>query len=98
MARYGVIAKVKQRAPTLFVNYNFGAPSEKFRPFVGLGLNYTQFFDATLLTASNDIVTGGPTKLKLKESFGLAGQIGIRYQYDDRWSVTQRDRYRKSKD
>ncbi|MBY0571640.1 MAG: outer membrane beta-barrel protein [Burkholderiaceae bacterium] len=87
MGPYGVIAKVKQRAPTLFVNYNFGAPSEKIRPFVGLGLNYTQFFDATT-TPSNDIATGGPTKLSLKESFGLAGQVGIKYQFDDRWSVT----------
>ncbi|MBC3871317.1 OmpW/AlkL family protein [Undibacterium oligocarboniphilum] len=83
---YGVIAKVKQRAPTVFINYNFGAASDTFRPYVGLGLNYTQFFDATA-TASNNIATGGPTKIDLKESFGLAAQIGARYKINERWSL-----------
>ena len=87
LAAYGVIAKVKQRAPTLFVNYNFGAPTNTWRPFVGLGLNYTQFFDANA-TASNNIATGGPTKIELKDSYGLAGQAGINYKISDRWSVS----------
>lgn len=86
MAPYGVIAKVKQRAPTVFVNYNFGAPGDKLRPFVGLGVNYTQFFDANS-TASNNIATGGPTKIDLSESFGLAGQLGLSYKLADRWSL-----------
>ncbi|MCH8619910.1 OmpW family outer membrane protein [Undibacterium sp. TS12] len=84
LAPYGVIAKVKQRAPTLFVNYNFGAPTNTWRPFVGLGVNYTQFFDATS-TASGDIATGGPTKIELKDSYGLAGQAGVNYKIDERW-------------
>lgn len=87
LAPYGVIAKVKQRAPTVFANYNFGAPEDKLRPFVGLGVNYTQFFDATA-TASNNIASGGPTKIDLKESFGLAGQMGISYKLADRWSLS----------
>ncbi|NDI85941.1 OmpW/AlkL family protein [Undibacterium crateris] len=87
LAPYGVIARVKQRAPTVFVNYKFGAPSSSFRPFVGLGINYTQFFDAKT-TPLNDIAVGGPTKLNLTSSFGLAAQVGATYQLNERWSVT----------
>jgi len=83
---YGIIAKVKQRAPTAFINYNFGDVTNKFRPFVGLGVNYTQFFDATS-TPLGDIATGGPTKIQLKESYGFAAQIGASYKFTDRWSI-----------
>lgn len=87
LAPYGVISKVKQRAPTLFVNYSFGKPTDSWRPFVGLGLNYTQFFDAKS-TAAGNIASGGPTKIDLKDSIGLAGQMGVKYQFNERWSVT----------
>ncbi|MFZ6657158.1 OmpW/AlkL family protein [Undibacterium sp. TJN19] len=86
LAPYGVISKVKQRAPTFFINYNFGEATNTWRPFVGLGFNYTQFFDAKS-TAIGNIATGGPTKIDLKDSFGLAGQAGINYRINDRWSV-----------
>lgn len=86
LAPYGIIAKVKQRAPTAFINYNFGDASNKFRPFVGLGVNYTQFFDATS-TPLGDIATGGPTKIQLKESYGFAAQIGASYKLSERWSI-----------
>ncbi|MFZ6772683.1 OmpW/AlkL family protein [Undibacterium sp. SXout7W] len=86
LAAYGITAKVKQRAPTAFINYNFGDVTNKFRPFVGLGVNYTQFFDATS-TPLGDIATGGPTKIQLKESYGFAAQIGASYKFTDRWSI-----------
>lgn len=87
LAPYGITAKVKQRAPTFFLNYNFGSASNKFRPYVGLGLNYTQFFDATSTPVGN-IATGGPTKISLSESFGVAAQLGLTYKIDEKWSVT----------
>jgi outer membrane protein len=86
LAPFGVTAQVKQRAPTVFVNYNFFEPTAKFRPFVGLGLNYTEFFDANS-TASGNIATGGPTKIDLTESWGAAAQIGASYKLADRWSL-----------
>ncbi|MEB0139192.1 MULTISPECIES: OmpW/AlkL family protein [unclassified Undibacterium] len=82
---YGVTAQVKQRAPTAFINYNFFDPTSKFRPFVGLGLNYTQFFDANSTTSGN-LATGGPTKIDLTSSWGAAAQVGFSYKFADRWS------------
>lgn len=86
LAPFGVISKVKQAGPTLFVNYNFGAPESKFRPFVGLGINYTHFYDAES-TASGNLASGGPTKIELSDSWGPAAQLGANYKLTDNWSV-----------
>lgn len=87
LAPYGVIAEVKQMAPTVFLNYNFGDASDSFRPFVGVGLNYTKFIDRETTPISR-IATGGPTSIKLTDSFGVAAQIGVNYKLTDRWVIT----------
>ncbi|MES2071835.1 MAG: OmpW family outer membrane protein [Pseudomonadota bacterium] len=84
LAPFGVLAKVKQRAPTVFINYNFGEESNAFRPFFGLGFNYTQFYDARA-TASNNLAAGGPTQVRLADSMGWAAQVGAKYNVTDRW-------------
>lgn len=86
LAPFGVVSKVKQAGPSLFVNYNFGAANSKFRPFVGLGINYTRFYDAES-TASGNLASGGPTKLELSDSWGPAAQLGASYKLADNWSV-----------
>lgn len=86
LAPFGVLTKVKQAGPTLFINYNFGPPENKFRPFVGVGINYTRFYDAES-TASGNLASGGPTKVELTDSWGPAAQVGASYKIDERWSV-----------
>jgi outer membrane protein len=86
LAPFGVVSKVKQAGPTLFVNYNFGAPDSKFRPFIGLGINYTRFYDGES-TASGNLASGGPTKIELSDSWGPAAQIGASYKLAQNWSV-----------
>lgn len=81
------VAKVRQVAPTLFLNYKFGDANSQWRPFVGLGLNYTNF-DKRTSTAANNALNGGPTDIRLTDSWGLAGQVGLSYRIDERWSVT----------
>ena len=80
-------AKVRQVAPTVFANYRFGDGNSQIRPFVGLGVNYTRF-DNTESTPVNDAINGGPTTLKLKDSFGLALQLGVTAKLGGPWSVT----------
>lgn len=82
-----VIQQVKQVAPTLFVNYKFGDSNSTWRPFVGLGINYTRFTDATS-TPTNDAVNGGATSVSLTDSRGLAAQVGLTYKVSGPWSVT----------
>jgi outer membrane protein len=83
---FGQISSVKQVAPTVFVNYHFGAPEARLRPFVGLGLNYTHFTDARG-TASGDAASGGPSRIELDDSWGAAVHAGASWAIDKRWSV-----------
>lgn len=82
-----IISKVTQIAPALFVNYKFGDAGNALRPFLGLGVNYTKF-DPAKTTAANDAINGGPTRIKLSDSWGLAWQAGVTYQIDKKWSVS----------
>ena len=70
----GKVGSTKHLPPTLSVQYHFGAPDAKVKPFVGAGVNYTWFF-------SED--TTGPlagTKLGLDNSWGAAVHAGIDFK------------------
>jgi outer membrane protein len=70
IAFLGKVSSVKQAAPTLFVNYHFGDDSATWRPFVGLGVNYTRFYDAKSEYGQN---------IELSDSVGPAAQLGLSY-------------------
>lgn len=80
------IAKVRQLAPTLFLNYQFGAADSTWRPFVGLGVNYTKF-DKRESTAAGNGLNGGPTDIRLSDSWGLAAQVGLSYRMNSQWTL-----------
>ena len=64
----------KQLPPTLSLQYHFGAPDAKIKPFVGAGVNYTWFFGED---------TTGPlagSKLSLDNSWGAALHAGIDFK------------------
>lgn len=82
-----VISKVRQVAPTLFLNYKFGTSNSAYRPFVGLGMNFTRFDNAES-TAANDTVNGGPTTIRLTDSKGVAMQVGVTAKLSGPWSLT----------
>ncbi len=78
----GDIADTKHLPPTLMVQYYFGEPQSKFRPYVGAGLNYTIFFDEGFNNKAKNV---GLTDLKLDDSFGLAANVGLDYMINDQW-------------
>ncbi|MDD0816172.1 outer membrane beta-barrel protein [Curvibacter sp. HBC28] len=80
------IARIRQLAPTVFLNYSFGDSSSALRPFVGLGLNYTRF-DERRSTPTGNSLNGGPTDIQLSDSWGLAAQVGLDYRINDKWSI-----------
>jgi len=80
------IGSTKHLPPTLSLQYHFN-PDSSFQPYVGLGLNYTNFFSEE---------TTGPiegTDLSLSDSWGLAGQIGFDYMMNDQWFFNADVRY-----
>ncbi|ELB2028074.1 outer membrane protein OmpW [Vibrio parahaemolyticus] len=76
------IADTKHLPPTLMVQYYFGEPQSKFRPYVGAGLNYTIFFDEGFNSTGK---AAGLSDLKLDDSFGLAANVGVDYMINDQW-------------
>ena len=83
----GVVGSTKQLPPTFSVQYYFN-PAQKFRPYVGVGLNYTIFFNDSF-----DAPVGVGTDLEIDDSFGLAAQVGFDYDIDDKWFVSADVRY-----
>ncbi|MGR3758774.1 OmpW/AlkL family protein [Roseobacteraceae bacterium NS-SX3] len=66
----------KQLPPTLSVNYHFPTAG-KVKPFVGLGLNYTTFFDEQSPLGT----------LELDDSFGVAVNAGADFQVSDKGAL-----------
>lgn len=64
--------------PTLMLQYHF-TDLGAFKPYVGVGVNYTVFF--------NEKAKGGFTSFDLKDSFGLALQVGFDYMIDKNWGI-----------
>ncbi|WP_341504120.1 OmpW family outer membrane protein [Gallaecimonas sp. GXIMD4217] len=81
------VGKTKHLPPTLSVQYRFN-PGQDFRPYVGLGLNYTTFFDEKVdgeLAGTLDALgLTGSKELELDDSFGLAAQVGFDWNINDK--------------
>ncbi|RZI60932.1 OmpW/AlkL family protein [Roseateles sp. L2-2] len=86
LANAGQIAVVRQMPPTAFVNYHLGEWLPKFHPFVGAGVNYT-YFEKKRSTPTGDAISGGPTRITLENSWGLAAHAGFTVAYTKQWSL-----------
>ncbi len=81
-----LIARVRWLAPTALVEYQFFDDSSSWRPYVGIGVNYTSFYDRRS-TLAGDEASGGPTRISLTNSVGPAGTIGISWHPLQHWEV-----------
>lgn len=74
-------ADIKHLPPTVSaVYYPMGADSA-FQPYVGIGINYTTFFDEDVSSDLEDLL--GEGSVELDDSFGLAFQVGCDYMVSD---------------
>lgn len=74
-----------QLPPTLTFNYFLGDANSTIRPYVGLGVNYTTFFDKSLSSqARNELGANG---LDIDDSFGIAYRAGVDWSLDDNWML-----------
>lgn len=79
------IGSVKHLPPTLSVQYYFAQPQSAIQPYVGLGVNYTIFFDEQL---SSEAKSGlGASDLQLDNSLGLAVEVGLDWALNSHWLV-----------
>lgn len=83
LGEHGKIAETKHLPPTLVAQYYFGDAQSKLRPYIGAGVNFTNFFDNEF---TNDL-NGALTDLSMSNSWGLAAQVGLDYQINDSWLI-----------
>jgi outer membrane protein len=81
-----VIATARWLAPTLLFEYKFLSENSKWRPYIGAGVNYTTFYDRDS-TAQGNAASGGPTKLSLTPSWGVAGTVGLAHNIKNNWNA-----------
>jgi outer membrane protein len=81
IAALGEVAETKQLPPTVTAQWHF-IPQGSIRPFVGLGVNYTNFFSEDTKGA----LAG--SSLKLDDSWGLAGELGVDIDVGSNWFVS----------
>jgi outer membrane protein len=79
-----VISTARWFAPSLLLNYKFLDDTAALRPYVGIGVNYTNFFSRQS-TAAGNAVTGGPTSISLPSSVGPLADVGLSYRITDRF-------------
>jgi outer membrane protein len=73
--------------PTVLANYTFGDTSAKFRPFVGLGVNRTEY-STNKINPTTPATLGGPTTLSIEDSTGFIAQIGFHYNFTPNLFIT----------
>ncbi len=79
------LGSFKHLPPTLTAKYNF-MPGQDFRPYVGIGLNFTFISDVKLSVPAAASPTGAALPLDLdSSSVGFAGQLGFDYKFADHW-------------
>ncbi|WP_049623444.1 OmpW/AlkL family protein [Frateuria defendens] len=79
-------ATTKQLPPTLGINYHF-LPNAEVSPFVGVGLNYTYFYD----TKGRGLLEGA--RVKVDNSWGAAAHAGVDFKLSPKWLITADVRY-----
>jgi outer membrane protein len=80
------VGETKHLPPTLSIQYHLN-PTGAFQPYVGAGVNYTTFFSEKAV---------GPLEgldLSIKDSWGLAAEIGFDFDLNDNWLLNFSARY-----
>jgi outer membrane protein len=81
-----VVSTAKWFSPSILVNYVFRDESQALRPYLGVGVNYTRFYDLKS-TPAGDAANGGPTAISLSSSVGPVVTAGLRWHIKDSWSA-----------
>jgi len=84
------VGQADQLPPTLSAIYYLDS-TRRIKPYVGLGINYTGFFDEDLSGEVTDAL--GDASLSLDDSWGLAAQLGSDFALTERLHLNLSVRY-----
>jgi outer membrane protein len=80
----GRIGSARTLPPTVTAVYQF-MPNAGVRPYAGIGVNYTLFYDEKTSASLNAAL--GPTTAKIDSSWGIAGQLGVDVDITKDWFI-----------
>jgi len=80
------LGSTKHLPPTISVLWHPLDSDSKLQPYVGVGVNYTTFFDESESSAAEGALQANG--LQLDDSFGLAFRVGVDYMINDNWLIT----------
>lgn len=85
-------ASTKHLPPTITAQWYPRGGKEGWQPFLGLGVNYTIFFDEEttkgLDSTLNTVLGATDVDLDLDNSFGLAAQAGVDIPFAKNWAIS----------
>lgn len=87
------VGSLKLLPPTLSLVYYPMDSSSRVQPYVGLGVNYTWFFETETDSETEGLLNsltlndGRSIGLDVDDSVGVAFRAGVDYQLNDKWSL-----------
>jgi outer membrane protein len=78
-----LIGETKHLPPTVLAQFHF-PQAGKFRPYIGVGVNYTTFFEEEVRDQNAPGIPVG-FSLSLEDSTGVAGEIGVDVELQGDW-------------
>lgn len=78
-----VLGSAKQLPPTVSAQYYFAESTSAVQPYVGIGINYTNFFSESVSGGAKSSLGAG--NLALDDSFGLAVEAGLDWNVKKDW-------------
>lgn len=86
----GDLGKFTYLPPVLSLVYHPLNNDSKWQPYLGLGINYTWFYQESL---SSGAKAGGMSNFRIKNTWNPAYQIGLDYLWDDNLVLNAQVRY-----
>jgi len=87
----GQLGEAKQWSPALIAKWYFGDKNSKLRPFVGLGATRVWYTSVNLSSSLQRQVTGGlpggTATADLSSSWAPVANVGLTYNFTDKWSL-----------
>lgn len=81
------LGETKHLPPTLTLQYFPMHSSSALQPFVGVGVNYTTFFEEKTTSALNGAIGAGSSELELDDSVGVAFEAGVDYMLSENFGL-----------
>lgn len=84
---YTNAASARAAFPSIVAKYVFNSPGDTWRPYLGVGLNYTYFNDVTANTDYANVRSLANSGASLSSSWNPVLNGGVIFNIDEHWSI-----------